>query len=305
MSRFRNSLAASVRALPSFRGKGPLGVAVGRLMTNYQEAEDCVVTIKMQDGTLMRVDVRSKTEQWAYWTGDYDQAVISRLASCLQKHSVVFDVGANVGFYSIALGNRLRALHGRLHAFEPVQSNFDRLSESIRLNNLESIITAHNVALGNEEGTIEMFMDNRNNASTGNAVLLRDKILEEGKMKANSTARITPLDSLVQEQKIEACHLIKIDVEGAEVMFLRGGETFLSRTRPIIYGEFNPHWLQQFGHSFLDVAGIVKPWDYRLFKQEGRARFTEFKQPGVGIADVLLCPSETPNAVLSGLGVVL
>ncbi len=134
--------------------------------------------------------------------------------------------------------------------------------------------------------------------------MLKGKVIEEDNLTGNAAARITRLDSFVEEQQIEACHLIKIDVEGAEVMFLRGGEAFLSRHRPIIYGEFNPYWLKQFNHSFLDVFDIVKPWGYRFFRQQKQARFTEIMQPEVGLADVLLCPSETSDKVLSDLGVV-
>ena len=49
----------------------------------------------------MRIDVRSRTETWAYWTRRYDSDVIAKLGGCLEKEFVVFDVGANVGFYSI------------------------------------------------------------------------------------------------------------------------------------------------------------------------------------------------------------
>jgi len=303
MSQIRDGLAATSRLLPRFRGKGPLGVILGRPLTDLDSAEDCVVTIRMRDGSLMRVDIRSQTERWAYWTGEYDQDVVSRLTTSFRKNWVVFDVGANVGFYSIAMAGRLAALHGRLHAFEPVESNFSRLVSCIGLNHLESVVSAHDVALGDEEGTIGMCMTIHDNATTGNAVMVKDKVITEDKLTANSAARITRLDSFVLEQNIKACHLIKIDVEGAEVMFLRGGSEFLSKQRPIIYGEFSAHWLKQFGHSFVDVADIVKPWDYRFFRQMGHARFAEFRQPEVGIENVLLCPAGTPASVLAGLGV--
>ena len=305
MFHFRNALATLSRTLPQFRGKGPLGVGVGRLLTDIESNEDCITTIKMKDGTLMRVDIRSITERWAYWTGDYDQEVISRLASCLQKQSVVFDVGANIGFYSIALGNKLAALEGKLHAFEPVRSNFDRLVWCVEANGLEGTVSAHNVALGDEEGTIEMFMANDDNAITGNAVLMKGRVPQENYSQGNASSPITTLDAFVQEKQITACHLIKVDVEGAEVMFLRGGIGFLSKHRPIIYGEFNPYWLNQFGHSFVDVGNIVQPWDYRLFKQVKHKRFTEFTRPEVGIENVLMCPSETPDATLAELGVLM
>lgn len=310
-STFRNAIAASFRALPRFRGKSYLGAATGRFLTSEDNEEDPIATVRMLDGSLMLVDVRSRTEQWAYWTGDYDHNVISKLSACLRERCVVFDVGANVGFYSVSLGNKLKPLNGTLHAFEPVRSNFDRLIRSVELNNLERVVAAHNVALGDEEGTIEMSMENDRNASTGNAVMVKGKIT--GKLGSNTNARITRLDDFAREKQIQACHLIKIDVEGAEVMFLRGGSDFLGEHRPIIYGEFSAYWLEQFGHSFVDAANIVAPWGYRLFrsvtsrqnmfKQSGHARFTEFEHPEVGIEDVLLVPSDTPRSVLTSLGI--
>lgn len=310
MSTFRNALGAVSRALPSFRGKSHLGDRIGGFLTNTDSEEDCIVKIRMWDGSLMTIDLRSRTERWAYWTGEYDRNVISRLSACLEERCVVLDVGANVGFYSVPLGKRLKSLGGTLHAFEPLRSNFNRLVSLVKSNNLEVVIFAHNVALGDEEGMIEMSVDD-DDASTSNAVMVAGKAPDEP--GSRETACITRLDSFVREKEIQTCHLIKVDVEGAEVLFLRGGTGFLSEHRPIIYGEFHDYRLKQFGHSFLDVANIVAPWGYRffkdvagrqnIFKQLEHARFVEFTNPEVGIEDVLLVPSDASSSVLASLGI--
>ena len=80
MSTFRNALGAVSRALPSFRGKSHLGDRIGCFLTNTDSEEDCIVKIRMWDGSLMTIDLRSRTERWAYWTGEYDRNVISRLS---------------------------------------------------------------------------------------------------------------------------------------------------------------------------------------------------------------------------------
>lgn len=303
MYNFRNELANSFRRLPPFRGKGRLGVAIGRPLIHAGDDADSIAEITMRDGTLMRIDVRSRTEQWAYWTGEYDAQIIPLLAACLSEGCTVLDVGANIGFYTIALGKTVRKLHGILHAFEPVRSNFERLMDCVALNAMESTISAHNIALGEEEGIIELHMESQGNASTGNAVMIKGKVGTENQLANNSSAQITRLDTFAREQKLESCDLIKIDVEGAEVMFLRGGNGFLSKHRPIIYGEFNPYWMAQFGHSFLDVVSIVGQWEYRYFKQVDHASFTEVKNPTEGMRDMLLCPLETSDEVLKKLGV--
>jgi FkbM family methyltransferase len=300
----RNALAASLRALPSFRGKGRLGVTLGRSLTDDDDRRS-IVTIEMRDHSLMQIDVRSRTELGAFWTGEYEAAILGRLSAILQPGWTVLDVGANVGFYAVALGRRLKALGGgTLHAFEPIPSNFERLTHCIALNALEEVVYPHCVALGDEEGPIDMHWDDGDHASTGNAVLLKGRVVLHRVMTANARARITRLDSFVQQERITACHLIKIDVEGAEVLFLRGGATFLGAHRPIIYGEFNAYWLRQFGHSLADVAQIVAPWHYCLFRQGGRAaEFVPLDGPEAGGENVLLCPAETPDSVLTQLGV--
>jgi FkbM family methyltransferase len=303
MYRLRNSVASFSRSTPYFRGKRRLGNIISRLSTDFTKDLECISTVRMQDGTLMQLDVRSRTEQWPYWTGTYDNDMILKLSNCLRERCIVFDVGAHIGFYSIALGQKLSSLDGVLHAFEPVKSNFDRLTTNISLNGLEKTVLAHNVALGNSEGVIQMSMENTKNAKTGNAVMVKGEI-SSTYFGSNSTAHLTQLDTFVKEQNIQRCHLIKIDVEGAEVMFLRGGMSFLSQTRPIIYGEFNNYFLPRFGHSFLDVFDIVSPWDYRFFQQTKLGHFVEIGYPKPNLEHILLTPSETPDSVLNQLGVV-
>jgi FkbM family methyltransferase len=72
-----------------------------------------------------------------------------------------------------------------------------------------------------------MSMENGNNSRTGNAVILKGEI-PSNYFGINSTAHLTQLDTFVKEQQIHNCHLIKIDVEGSEVMFLRGGISFIT-----------------------------------------------------------------------------
>lgn len=95
MYAFRNWIANISRSTPYFHGKFRLGKAIGRLLSNYDRDGECINTIAMKDGYLMQLDIRSRTEAWSYWTGEYDNDIISKLSSCFKKDFVVFDVGAN------------------------------------------------------------------------------------------------------------------------------------------------------------------------------------------------------------------
>src|SRR4051794_32856271 len=104
---FRNFAATLLRSLPHFRGKGRIGGFIQRLTTDPSQMADCLATFRMKNGALMRVDLRSYTERSSFWTGRYDNDIIARIGGCLRLGSVAFDVGANIGFYSIPLGKRL------------------------------------------------------------------------------------------------------------------------------------------------------------------------------------------------------
>lgn len=296
----RDKTAALFRALPSVRGKGRIGVTLSKWLTDYQKDEESIVTFKMRDGSLMRIDLRSRTEGWTFWTGEYDRQIIELFSACIQPEWVVLDVGANVGFWSVPIGRKLKDLGGTLYTFEPVKTNFDRLVEVIRLNGLEGVVRPFNVALGDEEGIIQISMESNNNAKTGNAVILKEESIGE-----TTSARITLLDKLAQEQNIKTCHLIKVDIEGAEFTFLKGAASFIKEHRPIIYGEFNVYWMRQFGHSFLDIADLTLSWNYCMYKYLGKKSFTEISKPAAGIENVLLVPQETADKLLTSLNIHL
>ena len=75
-------------------------------------------------------------------------------------------------------------------------------------------------------------------------------------------------------------------------MFLRGGVDFLSRHRPIIYGEVEFPMMPQYGHTLLDVVDLIKPWGYRIFAFGGRLQPVEGLQPKIGIGTIFLVPEE-------------
>jgi FkbM family methyltransferase len=284
---------------------------VGRLLTDVEDAGACLVQIRMRDGALMPLDVRSRTERWSYWTGEYDRRRIDALARCLDVGSVVLDVGANVGFYSIALGRRLASLGGKLHAFEPVPNNFARLQGAVALNDLAKVIVPHNVALGDASGRMMMHREEGGNASTGNAILLPSNTSDDD-LVANTVVDVVRLDDFARDAAIGACRLIKLDIEGAELLFLRGGAGFIAEHRPIILGEFSVEWSGRFGRSFTEVADLVEPWGYRFFEDVSARRhplaqiehshFEEVLHPRADLEDVLLVPDDAPAAILRGLG---
>jgi FkbM family methyltransferase len=288
-ARLRRALARLFRSMPHFPGKQRLSHFLNWRLTSESDDQQAIVTTRLADGSLLRLDLRSATEWPAFWNGCYDRRWLDLLAPRLPRNAVVIDVGANVGFYTIPLGHRLLRLQGRVVAIEPVPSNFARLCENVALNCLESVVKPLRLALGAEPGNVQLQRDAQHGAATGNAVM----IASDAWGRPNAAALMTTLDRLAAEQDIQTCHLIKADIEGGELALLQGGQGFLRRCRPLLLCEVNRFWMERFGWTFQDLQALARSLDYRLYQLRGR-RLVPARSPTHPVEDLLLVPASHP-----------
>ncbi len=298
----RNLLGKISRSIPNFRGKNKLLLPLLPLLTNAQIEKECLTTIKMRDGSLMLIDLRTNNQRIAFFTGVYDPGIIQKISSILRPNSTVLDVGANIGFYSIALGRKLKEIspESKVFTFEPIKPNFDRLSYLIKLNDLYNVVYPFNIALGNTEGEIPMNLGG--GGSTGNATWVRGGL--EKTKQINFSAPITKLDTFVQKHNIKECDLIKVDIEGAELDFFTGGANFITKCRPIILSEFNPPLAEAGSYSFKTITELALSWNYKLYEYiRLKNCFVEINKLPTRIIDFLMVPQEKPDSVLLNLGI--
>jgi FkbM family methyltransferase len=154
------------------------------------------------------------------WIGSYELHKQQRFAAELKEGQVVYDIGANVGFYSL-LAAKCVGSTGRVFAFEPLPENLSYLRRHVALNGLANA-TVCPVAVSDVAGVLH-FTPGKNR-STGHLDVAGD--LE---VKALS------LDDFVIVEKNPHPQIIKIDVEGAEVRVLRGAQRVLETHRPLIF----------------------------------------------------------------------
>jgi FkbM family methyltransferase len=300
-TRIRDASAAALRALPAFPGKCRLGDQLYRLLTDTRNKAECLRELRMWDGSRLLVDVRSRTERWSYWTGEYERELLERMLGILQPGTVALDVGANVGFYSIPLGRALQRLKGQLVAFEPVPENHQRLVEAVRLNHLEDTVKCAAMALGDHNGTVEMAREIEDEASSGNAVVITDGI--SSAPEGITRAQLRTLDRVAGDLALDRCDLIKVDIEGSELRFLRGAMEFLARCHPIIFGEFSASWMKVYGDSFTMVHALLSPLGYQVFRPRGEGCFEWVREPDDTLQDVLLVPARVNGDLRKALGI--
>lgn len=254
--------AAALRAGPPVRGKAAVGLRLQRAVLG-EGAGGTVLPVRMKDGSMLRLDLGSPTERPSVWTGRYEPALLASLLDLVRQGWHVLDVGANIGFYTVPLGRRLRELGGRLYAFEPVAANAERLRENVSLNGLEGTVRVLRLALGERTGTVELRLED--GAATGNAVAFPPG--ESG--RPDDIAPLDTLDAVAEREGIPACHLLKLDVEGHELAVLRGGRGLLAEHRPLVLAELNAHWMARFGWSVGDLETFALAHAYLLRHLDG------------------------------------
>jgi FkbM family methyltransferase len=180
--------------------------------------------------------------------GEWAENEITFLRRFIDAGSTVVDVGAYVGTHTLAF-RRFVGKTGRVIALEAQPETFELLKKSL-MANLEAEKTteyAGQVRLEqavafSEEGWISIPIINALATGSFGSASLAEVVSEsstkeqpEGNSEAHATVRTLTIDSL----SLDACSLLKIDVEGMEDAVLRGASETLSRYKPIVYCECN------------------------------------------------------------------
>jgi len=160
-------------------------------------------------------------------SGSHEPEMIEALGTHLKLGSVFYDVGANIGVFSLTAASMVGE-SGRVLAFEPSSHNLPYFQRSLSQPGA-SIIALHQIALGTSDGT--MTFDNRG-AMSGRLLEASDQTV------AAVSVAVRSIDSLVAEGQ-PAPDVIKIDVEGGEGAVLEGAAETLVRHRPVVICEMH------------------------------------------------------------------
>ncbi|MDG5819574.1 FkbM family methyltransferase [Natronococcus sp. A-GB7] len=166
-----------------------------------------------------------------------DDRMLAELEACCGPSAVVYDVGANVGIYALALATD--APDRRVVAFEPAPRTADRLCANVRLNGLEDRIDVRACGIGDERGDRPFYV------STYPELSAFDRAGATRWEASVADVRPVPvrrLDDLVSG--LPAPDAIKIDVEGAAPAVVRGARAVLERHEPTVFVEIHREGLE-------------------------------------------------------------
>jgi FkbM family methyltransferase len=191
--------------------------------------------------------------------GDFEPGESRLLLSAGEGAKVIFDVGANAGYYSLHWCSRIHP-EGRIHAFEPVPQTFSRLVRNVARNGLEKQIRISNIGLGNEITTTSFFLPKFSGSVAASA-----KNLHPEEENIEVVVHIDTLDRYFGMQGLNRLDLMKVDVEGAELFVVKGGLDTLNRHKPLVFMELLRKWSKPFGYHPNDVIGLFADMGYACY----------------------------------------
>jgi FkbM family methyltransferase len=184
--------------------------------------------------------------------GTYETAQSQLFLRHIEAGQQVLDIGASVGYYTL-LAARLVGSRGHVYAFEPDPTNLAFLQGHVTQNRF-SQVTVLPCALNEQAGTARF----GGGTGTGTSRLCADGAIE---------VTVRRLDDVVRELELTP-DCLKIDVEGAEVGVLKGGEQAIRKYRPTIF--LSTHGGPR-GSVHQTCCQLLQSWGYRLSPIEGAA----------------------------------
>jgi len=190
-----------------------------------------------------------------FWRGSFESPKQVAIVESLAPGKVFYDLGANVGFYSV-IASRLVGNTGKVVAFEPDPRNLTWLEKHKQINNFSNLVLMP-FAVGNKEGFGRFMME------------LHPCLSHLSEEEGEGNVQIRKIDNLIAEGLIPPANIIKIDIEGGAYDAVLGAEQMIRKHHPIIFLAIDTD------QDFV-CMDLLKTWGYNFtsfFKGEFRGDY--------------------------------
>lgn len=226
----------------------------------------------------------------------YEAETLALWQKLIRDGDTVWDVGANIGVYSVISGMAVGAM-GRVVSWEPTPKSYEILNSFITANGLETICHTENAAIGAIPGIISFRIFAESTDPT-NRISISDSKLAPGEVVGKVVlVPIDTLDNWLTRLRV-APHIVKIDIEGAELLALRGASALMSQggPRPYVLLAVHPMFLPEFGATTEMITELIRGYGYTTYTIDGRsAQELEY-------SEYLLIPIERDITTRKSLG---
>jgi FkbM family methyltransferase len=195
---------------------------------------------------------------WIIAFGCYDLTLHRYVERNVRPGMTCLDVGANIGDVTLHLANKV-GTSGAVHAFEPVPAVRKRLETNLSRNVCADIVSVHPFALSNTGGHARLSISAVDADNQGMASLIEQ--LNE-RLTDSMVVETKTLDDFVATSGIDRIDLLKVDIQGAEILFLEGGQNTLMRFKPDLLLEVSPADMAGIGKTSHDLLLMLESYGY-------------------------------------------
>lgn len=266
-------------------GKQQMSLELAKITANFFDLSEYMKLTSIKqiylrpDGVFFGIDVLGKEikfkhtidtcDLWYMTSGQtfYEEDELAMFLQLLkekvpQQTGVVFDIGANMGCYSL-ITNLFRS-DLTVYSFEPVPRTFSVLEANHKENHIDNNCL-FNMGFSNIGGDCTFYENIR---FTGASSLAN---LEYSQDTHETVCQMMRLDDFVEQNHIERIDMIKCDVEGAELLVLQGGLKTIQLFKPVIQLEMLRKWAAKFEYHPNDIIDLLGSYGYRCYVMENCA----------------------------------
>ena len=183
-----------------------------------------------------------------------DAEEIALLKKIIKPGHAILDIGANIGFYAKIVSD-LTGPKGKVYCFEPDFTNFSHLQKAV--SNYKNI-SIFNMAVSDTESILKVYKSKLLNVDHRTYPVNNYDSIEE--VKANS------IDNLIFSGTIQPANVIKIDIQGYELVAFKGMKKLLAESADLkIIAEFWPHGFKRAGSSAIELFDFFDALGYSIF----------------------------------------
>ncbi|MGB9640314.1 MAG: FkbM family methyltransferase [Anaerolineales bacterium] len=205
------------------------------------------ITAGLLQGYTMSLDLQQEKD---YWLGTYEVELQNAIRDFVKPGLIAYDVGANVGYITLMLAHQVSPA-GQVFAFEPLPQNINRLRHNIDINQLSARVRVYPLAVVDRPRPIEFLAGPSDDMGKVAGSAGRQNIAYSPFLSVNGIS----LDEFVFQQDNPAPDVVKMDIEGGEILALEGMRRLLTEKQPLVLLELHGEECARFAWEIFHQAG--------------------------------------------------
>lgn len=190
----------------------------------------------------------------------WEPHLTSAFKKLIKLDDVVIDIGANFGYHTMTMAECV-GNNGKVYAYEPQKYIYNLLLRNIKNNNVTDIVIPQKIAVMDEDKVAQFTQVNwlADNQNMGDSYITNN-------IANTDNVLCQKLDNL----NFDKVNLIKLDVQGSEVLCLEGMVTLIKTHQPYMIIEIEEYTLNRFGYSSKKLIDTIINMNYTIYYIEYR-----------------------------------